>query len=67
MVDNKKALEYYQLGDSLLKQDPEQALIYYEKSIEQDPSLVKAHNNISVCHIEKLNYEKGLESCNQTL
>lgn len=53
MVDHEGANKEFLLGDEALNlKNIEKALEHFNRAIELDPGMVKAHNNIAVCYYD---------------
>jgi tetratricopeptide (TPR) repeat protein len=66
--DNKKAIEYYNLGmDQSKKENFEKAIEYFEKAIKVDPEFAFAWDNLGINYRRLNNYEKAIECYEKSL
>ncbi len=64
-VDKEQAEKNFELGEAAKKEkDIKKALEFFEKAVEFDPRMIKAHHEISECYFGLKEFEKGLEQCN---
>lgn len=66
--NRKKALQEKDLGNEYYKKkDFENALVHYNKAIENDPTDITFYTNMAAVYFEQKEYEKCIKECEKAI